>query len=287
MVRFGHLNPPEKKFRAPSHKRERDPQPVAEAYCAAVGFGDGVESSNIVGYQQIDLAKGFSFFTATFKDCNQETIDIQKITSVQATGAAWKTSGSGSTKCAGNITIQKIGTNGAYLDEYLYYSTKTPQGWYDANGTYVAAGEVTLANGEGLVINNTHQVGAKLVVNGEVDLVPARVLPKGFSFCGNFTPVTIDLQDIMSTQADGTAWKTSGSGSTKCAGNITIQKIGTNGAYLDEYLYYSTKTPQGWYDATGTYVQAGTVNFVPGEGFVVNMTHQVGARLVLPNPVAE
>ena len=213
------------------------------------------------------------------------TIDLQSITSVQADGSAWKTSGSGSTKCAGNITIQKIGTNGAYLDEYLYYSTKTPQGWYTAAGVYVESGTVSLANGEGLVVNNTHQVGARLVVQGEVDFLPARVLPKGFSFCGNFTPVTIDLQDITSTQADGTAWKTSGSGSTKCAGNITIQKIGTNGAYLDEYLYYSTKTPQGWYTAAGAYVEKGSVSFVAGEGFVANNTHQVGARLELPNPV--
>ena len=257
--------------------------------CAPVVQATSVTSANIVGYQQILLPNGFSFFTATFKDCNSATLDLQKITSVQTDGSAWKTSGSGKTKCAGDITVQKISSTGAYLDEYCYFSTKSPQGWYDSTGTtYAEAGTVTLANGEGLVIQNTHQVGAKLVVQGEVELAPARVLPSGFSFCGNFTPVTIDLQDIASTQVDGTEWKTSGSGKTKCAGDITVQKISSTGAYLDEYCYFSTKSPQGWYDSTGTtYAERGTVTFVAGEGFVVQNTHQVGARLVLPAPVSE
>ena len=244
-------------------------------------------SANIVGYQQIELPKGFSFFTATFKDCNSATLDLQKISSVQTDGSAWKTSGSGKTKCAGNIRIQKIGADGNYLDEYLYYSTKEPQGWYNKSDVYVESGSVSLANGEGLVVNNTHQTGAKLVVNGEVELTPARVLPSGFSFCGNFTPVAIDLQDISTTQTDGTAWKTSGSGKTKCAGNIRIQKIGTDGNYQDEYLYYSTKEPQGWYNKSDVYVTKGTVTFAAGEGFIANSTHQVGVRIVLPTPVAE
>ena len=215
-------------------------------------------------------------------------MDIQQITSTQVGGAAWKTSGSGSTKCAGAISVQKIGTDGAYLDQYDYYSTKTPQGWYTiGGGEYLGEGKVFLENGEGLVINNKHTVGAELVVSGEVNLEPARVLPKGWSFCGNFTPVKVDIQDISSTQIDGTPWKTSGSGSTKCAGAVSVQKIGTDGAYLDQYDYYSTKTPQGWYTiGGGEYLGTGVVFLEPGEGFVVNNKHTVGARLVLPNPVA-
>ena len=99
---------------------------------------------------------------------------------------------------------------------------------------------------------------------------------------------TLDIQSISSVQTNGAAWKTSGSGNTKCAGAVSIQKIGTDGAYLDEYLYYSTKTPQGWYNNTGTtYISKGTVSFEPGEGFVVNNGHTIGARLVLPNPISE
>ena len=256
---------------------------AAAALCATVGFSE-VESS-IVGYQQIALPKGFSFFTATFKDCTAAALDIQSISSVQTNGAAWKTSGSGNTKCSGAVKVQKIATDGSYLDVYSYYSTKTPQGWYDSTGTYIE--DVTLANGEGLVVNNAHTIGAKFVVNGEVELAPARVLPKGFSFCGNFTPIAIDLQDISSTQADGTAWKTSGSGNTKCSGVVKLQKIGTDGNYLDVYSYYSTKEPQGWYDSSATYISKGTVTFEPGEGFIVNNAHTVGARLVLPSPVSE
>ena len=201
--------------------------------------------SNTVGYQNINLAKGWSFFTVTMKGIGSEKMDIQQITSTQVGGEAWKTSGSSTTKCAGAIRVQKIGTNGAYLDQYEYYSTKTPQGWYTENGAeYLGENNVFLEDGEGLVINNTHAVGAELVVKGEVNLEPTRVLPKGWSFCGNFTPVKIDIQDITSTQLDGSEWKTSGSSNTKCAGAIRVQKIGANGAYLDQYEYYSTKTPR-------------------------------------------
>ena len=255
----------------------------------AVATAQAVESANIVGYQNINLVKGFSFFTVTLKGIGADKMDIQQITSTQVGGEAWKTSGSGSTKCAGAIVVQKIGTNGAYLDQYEYYSTKTPQGWYTETGAeYLGEGKVFLEDGEGLVVNNKHTVGAELVVKGEVNLEPARILPKGFSFCGNFTPVKIDIQDITSTQLDGSAWKTSGSGSTKCAGAVVVQKIGTNGAYLDQYEYYSTKEPQGWYTETGAeYLGRDTVFLEPGEGFVVNNKHTVGARLVLPNPVGE
>ena len=231
------------------------------------------------------MTKGYSFFTVTFKSIGAESIDIQSIESCQVDGSAWKTSGSGNTKCAGAIKIQKVDAEGSYLDQYNYYSTKDPQGWYTMDGTYVEKGTITLATGEGLIINNTHQVGACLKVSGEVNLQPARVLPKGYSFCGNFTPVAIDLQDISSTQVDGTEWKTSGSGNTKCAGAVKIQKVDAEGSYLDQYNYYSTKDPQGWYTMDGEYIAKGTVSFGPGEGFIVNNTHQVGARLVLPAPV--
>ena len=96
----------------------------------------------------------------------------------------------------------------------------------------------------------------------------------------------MDIQSIGSSQVDGTAWKTSGSSSTKCAGAVVVQKIGTDGAYLDQYEYYSTKTPQGWYTENGAaYVEKGVVTMDPGEGFVVNNKHGVGARIVLPSPV--
>ena len=115
------------------------------------------------------MPKGFSFFTATFKDTTSATLDIQKITSVQTNGAAWKTSGSGNTKCAGAISIQKIGTNGAYLDVYSYYSMKPTQGWYDSTGSaYISKGTVTFEPDEGFVVNNTHTIGARLVLPNPV-----------------------------------------------------------------------------------------------------------------------
>ncbi len=258
---------------------------VAALACTASFAETEIPGENIVGYQNITVPAGFTFFTATFKNLSAEGMDIQKITSLQADGSAWKTGGSSNTKCAGAISVQKTDAEGHFLDTYLYYSTKTPQGWYDINGEkYIE--NVTLANGEGLIVNNTHPKGALILrVSGEVDLAPARMIPAGFSFCGNFTPVEIDLQQITSLQADGSAWKTGGSSNTKCAGAISIQKTDTEGHFLDTYLYYSTKEVQGWYDINGEkYIE--NIKFAPGEGFIVNNTHPKGpCQLVFPNPL--
>lgn len=139
---------------------------VAAAVCGAV-MAHGVESANIVGYQNITLESGFSFFTPTFKAITGGSLDIQNIKCLQADGSEWLASGKGATKCAGAVSLQKVDSTGRFGTEYSYYSTLTPAGWYSDNGTVYAEG-VTFAAGEGFIVQNIHTVGAKLLPKAPV-----------------------------------------------------------------------------------------------------------------------
>ena len=118
----------------------------------------------------------------------------------------------------------------------------------------------------------------------DVSLHPRAITESDFSFSGNFTPSTINLQDIACVQVDGSPWLASGKGATKCAGNVSIQKVDSTGKFGTEYSYYSTLTPAGWYSDGGT-VYAEGVSFAAGEGFIVQNTHSVGAKLMPKAPI--
>ena len=242
-----------------------------------------IESENIVGYQQVSIPNGYSFFTVTFDNIDQTDYNLSAIACLQANGAAWKTSGSATTKSAGAVQVRKIATNGKYGTEYKYYSTRSPIGWYDGD-TQVTGDAVKFKSGEGMIVYCGNANGAILQVSGSVRLVAAGVLvPQGYSFSGNSSPVTINLSAIGCKQANGTDWKTSGSATTKSAGAVQVRKIATNGKYGTEYKYYSTRSPIGWYDGD-TLIEGDTVQFEAGEGFIVYCGNANGAQLILPAP---
>ncbi|MBR3923743.1 MAG: hypothetical protein IKJ45_11560, partial [Kiritimatiellae bacterium] len=170
-----------------------------------------------------------------------------------------------------------------------------PSGWYyDVAGTWTYATGVTFSQGEGMIVQNNHSVGANFVISGEVDLAPALILPKGVSFSGNFTPVDMGLQDIQCVQTNGAAWARSGTSATKCNGLVSLQKTDADGNFLTNYKYFSTDSdigagnPSGWYyDVAGTWTYATGVTFKSGEGFIIQNNHSVGAKLVLKSPISE
>ena len=251
------------------------------ALCATVAKAD--VTSGIVGYQQISIPKGYSFFTVTFDTLDQTDYNLSDIGCLQTSGAEWKATGSGATKSTGSITVRKIDTEGAYGTEFAYYSTKTPAGWYNGD-TLIEGNAVKFASGEGMIVYCGKDAGARLQVSGTVRLIESGVgVPYGYSFSGNSSPTTINLSAIGCKQADGTAWKATGSGATKSTGSITVRKIDTEGAYGTEYAYYSTKTPTGWYDGD-TLIEGNAVTFAPGEGFIVYCGKTNGAQIILPAP---
>lgn len=134
------------------------------ALCATVATAaTSVVSSGIVGYQQITIPNGYSFFTVTFDTLDQTDYNLSDIACLQADGSEWKTTGSATTKCAGAITIRKINTAGSYGTEYAYYSTKSPVGWYDGD-TLIEGDAVTFAAGEGFIVYCGKTNGAQIIL---------------------------------------------------------------------------------------------------------------------------
>ena len=251
---------------------------------------EGVESANIVGYQQTNIPNGWSFKTVTFKNVSGATFDLTDIATFQGSGEPW--GATGASRCLGNITIQKITVDGSYGTAYKYYSTSTNgelDGWQIGSKTAkVAKGEVTFAAGEGMIIFCNKSTGAKFQFSGEVELSDTTaVIPNGWAFSGNCTPVAVDLTEIGTLQGTGAAWGTTGA--SRCLGNITIQKITVDGSYGTAYKYYSTSTNgelDGWQVGSKTAkVAKGDVVFEPGEGFIVYCNKTTGAQLVFPKPV--
>ena len=257
-----------------------------------------VESANICGYQNVDVPKGYSFRTVTFKEVansdDSNVYDLLDIHPLQADGSEY--AASGASACNGAVKMNLMSdTLGHYGDVYQYFSTTT----YDGAGWYLGAkkstskkitrGTVFLKKGEGIIFNCTK--ASKLLLAGEVELTDTTfALPKGYSFSGNNTPVTIDLLDITPLQADGTPF--AASGASACNGACKVNKMSdTLGHYDDVYQYFSTTTYDGagWYlgakKSTSKKLERGVVTFNPGEGFLCNTTKAL--MLEMPKAVTK
>ena len=116
-----------------------------------------------MGYQQISIPKGYSFFTATFENIIATDFNLSEIACKQADGSEWLTSGSGTKKSAGAVIVRKVDTAGRYGTEYKYYSTKTPVGWY-AGDTLIEDDAVQFEPGEGFIVYCGNANGAQIIL---------------------------------------------------------------------------------------------------------------------------
>jgi hypothetical protein len=116
-------------------------------------MADGIESSNIVGYQDIPIPEGYSMYTVTFKNPSTTTFDIKDIIVCNAEGAVMDDSTS-ALRSRDKIMVQKLNseTGSLYEDSYQFHSR---YGWRDLNNTVLSKNQVTLAPGESLYVNNT------------------------------------------------------------------------------------------------------------------------------------
>jgi hypothetical protein len=117
---------------------------------------DAVESSNIVGYQQIQFEKGYSFFTVTFEGMQDGKFNLADLVCTQTSGENWTSSGSAAKKCLGNIRLRKIDAEGAYGVEYKFYGGSY-NAWYegtrleDDSNKVTIDSKITLKPGEGVI----------------------------------------------------------------------------------------------------------------------------------------
>lgn len=228
-----------------------------------------VVSSDIVGYQQVPVASGYSLFTATFKDVGDGDIDLCNITPVTAEG--------GSITAKGTIYAYKLDSTGAYGTAYRYYTNKSPVGWYSGN-TALTTGTVTFNAGEGIAVRNATGATIAFQVSGAVDLVCQNAIPTGYSVTGNSTPVSIDLTNITPLTAEG--------GAITAKGTIYLYQLDSAGSYGTAYRYYTNKTPVGWY-VGNTAVSAGDVTLAAGDAVAVRNATGSSILFQLPSPVTK
>lgn len=264
-----------------------------------------VVSSDIVGYQQIDVNTGYSFFTVTFDNITDATkFNLSDITCTKSDGSAWLRTGAAANACNGAIRVRKINTAGAYGQEYVYYGKNASDtfgpGWYvgsrESDGSnLIEADDVTLNPGEGVIVYSS-KPSAKFQVSGAVRLSAfSGAVVKGYSFGGNRTPVTVNLSDIACTKSDGSAWLRTGAAANACNGAVRVRKINTAGAYGQEYVYYGKNASDtfgpGWYEGSresdgSNLITGNQVTFAPGEGWIMYSSKDA-ANIVIPSPVSE
>ena len=212
-----------------------------------------MESANVVGYAETAPPAGFLFYTPQFKNIDGSAIDIQQIEIDAATATSW----------ADNVQIIEE-VSGAVIESY-YYATADESGfetngWVNADVTGLA--EVEIKEGTCVAIETAQESSIKGC--GEVSAVGTPFDGQaGFTFLGNNTPKSINIQDIKLEKGKETSW----------VDNIQILDTAGSGAVTETY-YYATKDESG-FDSDG-WVNADVtgladVTLVPGEGFAIEL----------------
>ena len=115
------------------------------AFCATVGFG--LESANVVGFQDVEAPLGSCMRTPTFQIVGGAGYDLTKIVVDGSDGI-------------GDVVAQMMGEGGAWDGEYYYLNENAgvDTGWYkDAFGDEpVAEGEVVLIPGEAMFFTSSN-----------------------------------------------------------------------------------------------------------------------------------
>ena len=234
-----------------------------------------VQSANIVGYQNVTVPFNKSLITPTFKKIGAK-LDLTDIRPLNDEGVDFVKGMK--TACSGKISIQKItSSSGKYASVYAWYWPKTTdgkEGWCDAAGNAIKAGDVPLADGEAILVSN--QWKADTAVNfrcsGEVDLLGENAIPYNKALSGNALPRSIDLTEITVLNDEKQPFIKGMK--TACSGKVSIQKLtASSGKYGAVYAWYWPKTTdgkEGWCDAAGKAVAVGDVVFDPGEAMLVS-----------------
>ena len=199
---------------------------------AAVTFG--LESANVVGYQEVATPAGYSMRAATFQAIDGE----YKISDIKVAGDDIG---------YGNEYGQVVEADGSWGATYYYLSVNVgapEDGWYkDMFGAEPVTDEDTLSVGQAFFFNASMDV--TLTYSGQVITGrPSVALPAGSSMLGNPTPITAKFSEITVTGED------------VGYGNEYGQKVLPSGDWGDTYYYLSVNVgapEDGWYkDMFGT-----------------------------------
>ena len=239
------------------------------ALCATVGYSDGIESSNTVGYQNKTVTVGDRAMrsASTFLNVGENPTAIKLSDIKQTVGDP------------GDLVFCTYNDNVTRLAQYIYVSAEAAAeaeidpGWYilDSDGMPdVEAGvkNVDLPYGQGCVINSLSS-SAEYTSAGEVDSIKREFsVPVGArKMMGNVLPRDILLSELKQTVGD--------------PGDLIFCTYDNNVTRLAQYIYVSAEAAaeaeidSGWYilDSDGMPdVEAGVKDFTitSGQGFVIN-----------------
>ena len=250
---------------------------LTAAFCAAVTFAEGVESANIVGYQNTTPvnSSGYNFIIPTFVDvgANEAVYDLNNIKIVGGDGSG--------------MTEMIIGYDDeaclSGVDYYWNSAADTIMGpaedcWVTEVMGETKAENVKLPAGTGLYLMLGTE-GATVQYAGQVSAsaVVVQNLVPGYNMVGNASPVEIDLNDMKIIDGDG-------SGMTEMIIGYDDEACLSG---IDYYWNSEADTIMGpaedcWVTEVMGETKAEGIKLQPGEG-VYLMLGTEGAKLSIPS----
>ena len=227
---------------------------------AAVGFADGIQSANVVGYATKSMVVGFNFLAPSFEPVDgSANINIQDIKLDANTAESW------------SDNLQILDDGGATIATYTYASAdesgSEKDGWLNGDAEYVD--DVTIPYGAGILIDSANESAVTFAgqVAAEDSVITAVA---GFNFTGNNTPVAIDIQDIIL-------------GETAESWSDNIQILDEGGATTATYTFATADESgyekDGWLNGDAEYVEGITIE--PGQGILIDIANE-GTTITLP-----
>ena len=189
----------------------------------------GVESANVVGYQEIAVPAGYSMKAATFKAISGD----YKISDIKVDGAGG----------VGGEYGQLVNSDGTWGNVYYYLTEEeafVPTGWYkDVGGAEAVTDEDVLTVGQSFFFASDSDI--TFTYAGQVISQPTFDIVAGYSIIGNPSPVPVKISEIAVTGAGG-------------VGGEYGQLVNTDGTWGNVYYYLTEEeafVPTGWYKDVG------------------------------------
>ena len=231
---------------------------VCPKHCAAV-VCPALESANVVGYLDYNLAYGYNFFAPVFEKTDGSDVRLSDISLADAGD--------------GESTIQIVTTAGALGSLYSWTSPdvtgEAEWCWFDMVNW--APVDFALTDGQSFYLYAaTASAKAKVAgqVRNDVFNVP---LAYGYNCVGNSTPIDVDIQDMALSNAGD--------------GESNIQVVTTAGGLGAVYSWTSPdvtgEAEWCWFDMVN-WAPVADVTYLAGEGFYLYCATANGT-LVLPS----
>lgn len=231
------------------------------AAVAAIGYGDGISSDNIVGYTKSDTVNGFTIVTPQFQNIADENFSLLSFNPGE--------------EMYGKISVNQIDQFGTSIHTYTWTASArgedgqwNQKGWADDEGNLITDPEtVKFIPGESVIISGDE---GGLTAAGQVRKEDVTIqLRNGFTLTGNPFPVAIAVQDILPSSTAGIA---------DTYGQVSLNLIDNFGTSIHTYTWTSSARGEdgqwnrkGWADDDGLLIDDdNNIKLQPGEGVQVS-----------------